>query len=125
MIPVCRRLNPGSHDRHRLPLDSEQVLDDRFRLLVATFSEVVVTDDAIRVDEVESRPVMVTEGSPNLEVVVEGDRIFDAALHDGSSHVFHFMLERELGCMNTRRRRAHPLDRPATRHEPRVRSGAS
>jgi hypothetical protein len=38
---------------------------------------VVVSDDALRVDEVERRPSIVVEGAPDLVVVVERDRVVD------------------------------------------------
>jgi hypothetical protein len=44
-------------------------------LLVASFAEVVVADDAVGVDEVERRPVVVVEGAPDLVVVVDRDRV--------------------------------------------------
>ena len=77
VIPVRRRLNAGSDDRKVIPLDSEEVLGSPPRILPAVFSEVLVTDNAVGVNEVEGRPVMVVEGSPDLEVVVHGDRVFD------------------------------------------------
>ena len=63
-------------------LDAEQLLDDALRLLVAPFAEVSVADDAVRVDEVERRPVMVVEGAPDLVLVVDDDRVVDLALLD-------------------------------------------
>jgi hypothetical protein len=41
------------HGGDELALDAEQPLDDALRLLVASFAEVVVADDAVRVDEVQ------------------------------------------------------------------------
>jgi len=42
-------------------------------LLVASFADVVVADDAVGVDEVQRRPVVVVEGAPNCVVVVDRD----------------------------------------------------
>jgi hypothetical protein len=41
---------------------------------------VVVADHALRIDEVERRPVLVVEGAPDLIVVVDGDRVVDRSL---------------------------------------------
>jgi hypothetical protein len=61
VVPVCLRLHTEPFDGDELALDAEQPLDDALRLLVASFAEVVVADDAVRVDEVERRPVVVVE----------------------------------------------------------------
>src|SRR5215211_5706443 len=64
-----------SFDGDELALDAEQPLDDALGLLVASFAEVVIADDAVRVDEVQRRPVAVREGTPDLVVVVDRDWI--------------------------------------------------
>jgi len=62
-------------DGDEIALEAEQPLDDPLRLLVASFTEVVVADDAFPVCEVERRPVDVVEGAPDGVVVVERDRV--------------------------------------------------
>jgi hypothetical protein len=60
-------------DADELALDAEQPLDGALGLLVASFADVVVTDDAVGVDEVQRRPVVVVEGAPDFVVVVDRD----------------------------------------------------
>lgn len=71
VVPVGLRLNAEPFDGDQLALDVEQPLDGALRLLVASFAEVVVADDAVRIDEVERGPVVVVEGAPDLVVVVD------------------------------------------------------
>jgi len=79
-----------------LTVDAEQPLDDALRLLVAAFAEVVVADDAFRVDEVERRPLMVVKGGPDGVVVIYGDRVVDPPLLRCLPHAVDLVLEREL-----------------------------
>jgi hypothetical protein len=62
VIPVGLGLHAASFDRDELVLDAEQLLDDALGLLVTTFPEVLIADDAFGVDEVQRRPVVVGEG---------------------------------------------------------------
>jgi hypothetical protein len=48
-------------DGDEFALHAEQSLDDVLGLLVASFAEVVVADDAFGVDEIERRPVVVVD----------------------------------------------------------------
>src|SRR4051812_3019993 len=59
VVPVGRRLHADAFDGDELALDSKQLLDDALRLLVAPFTEVLVADRAVGVEEVERRPVLV------------------------------------------------------------------
>jgi hypothetical protein len=63
VIPVSRGLHAESFDGDELPLDAQQLLDDALRLLVASFTEALVADDPVGVDEVQRRPVVVREQS--------------------------------------------------------------
>jgi hypothetical protein len=54
----------------------------------------VVADDAVGVDEVQRRPVVVVEGAPNCVVV--GDRVVDPSLGGRLPDAADLMLEREL-----------------------------
>src|SRR4051794_31571504 len=96
VVPVGLRLHSDPFDRDGLALDAEQPLDQSLRLLVASLAEVVVVDDAVGVDEVERRPVVVVECAPDLVVVVQRDRIVDPALLRRLPHALHVVLEREL-----------------------------
>jgi hypothetical protein len=62
VVPVGRRLHADPFDGDELALHAEQTLDDALGFVVATLTEVLVADDAVRVDEVERRPVVVREG---------------------------------------------------------------
>src|SRR5215207_8226742 len=47
VVPIGRRFHADSLDGHGCAVDAEQPLDDPFQLLVASFPEVVVVDDAV------------------------------------------------------------------------------
>src|SRR5918999_1565824 len=64
---------------------------------MASVAEVVIADDAVRVDEVQRRPVAVRERTPDLVVVVDRDRVVDRALPRRASHAVDLVLEGELG----------------------------
>jgi hypothetical protein len=96
VVPVGLRLNADPFDGEELALDAEQPLDDALRLRVASFSEVLVADEAVRVDEVERRPVVVVEGAPHRVIVVDRHRIVDLALPRRLPHAIDLVLEREL-----------------------------
>ena len=55
-----------------------------------------VADGAVRVDEVERRPVVVVEGAPDLVVVVDRDGVADPSLRRRLPHAVDVVLEREL-----------------------------
>ena len=96
VLPVGLRLHPDAFDGDELALDSEQLLDHALGLLVAPFAEVAVADDAVRVDEVERRPVVVVEGRPDGVVVVDRDRVVDLTRVDCLPYALDLVLEREL-----------------------------
>jgi hypothetical protein len=60
----------------------------------------VVADDAVGVDEVERRPVVVVEGAPDRVVVVGGDRVVDRHVLRRLPDAVELVLERELGGMH-------------------------
>jgi hypothetical protein len=62
VTPVRLGLDADADDADVLALDAEELLDATLRLLVTPFTEVVVADHSLLVDEVERRPVMVVEG---------------------------------------------------------------
>src|SRR5258706_2656056 len=43
----------------------------------------MVPDTALRIDEIERRPILVLEGAPDRVVVVDRDRVIDAHVFDG------------------------------------------
>jgi hypothetical protein len=77
LLPVGFGLHTDPFDRDEPALDAEQLLDDALGLLIATLAEVLVDDDAVGVDQVQRRPVVVVEGAPAGVVVVDRDRVVD------------------------------------------------
>ena len=65
-------------------------------LLVAPLAEVLVADDAVRVNEIERRPVVVREGAPDRVVVVGRDGVVDVPHPHRPPHPVDVVLEREL-----------------------------
>ena len=101
MVPVGCRLDAEPFDGDEFALDAEQPLDDALGLLVASFAEVLVADDALLVDEVERRPVVVVERAPDRVVVVDRDRIVDLSLPDRLPDAIDLVLEGELRRVDT------------------------
>src|SRR5882672_196350 len=53
-----------------------------------------------RIDEVERRPIVITEPTPDRAVVVDRNGIRDASLRCGLSHVVEGFLKREFWCVD-------------------------
>jgi hypothetical protein len=70
--------------------------DHRLGLVVAALPEPLVAEPSVCVDEVEGRPVVVVEGTPDRELVVDRDGIVDRQGVRGAPHVVHVPLEAEL-----------------------------
>lgn len=100
MAPVGCRLDAAPFDGDELALHAEQSLDGVLGLLVASFAEVVVADDACGVDEIEGRPVVVVERVPDAVVVVHRDRVTDPSLCDRGADAVDLVFERELRCVD-------------------------
>jgi hypothetical protein len=83
-------------DADELAHDDKQLLDGAPGLLVASFADVAVGDDAVRVDDVERRPVVVVEGGPDCVVVVDRGRVVDPSL-GRLPDAADLVLGRELG----------------------------
>ena len=96
MIPVGRRLDANPFNADEVALDSEQLLDHALRLLVAALAELLIANDALLVDEVERRPVVVIERAPDLIVVVDRDRVVDSSRFDRRPDALDLVLEGEL-----------------------------
>src|SRR5258705_12823484 len=96
VVQVGLRLNADPFNGDELAVNAEQPLDDAPRLLVAALAEVLVADDALRIDEVERRPVVVVEGAPDGVVVVDRDRVVDPAFLRGLPDTVDVVLEGEL-----------------------------
>jgi hypothetical protein len=79
---------------------AQQVLDHPLAFVVVALAEVVVTDPALRVCEVDGRPVPVGECAPDPVVAVERDRVLDPQGLHGLADVVNLALERELRRMD-------------------------
>src|ERR671925_766682 len=79
---------------------AQQVLDHPLAFVVLAPAEVVVPDPALRVCEVDGRPIAVGEGPPHPVVAVERDRVLDSHGLHGLADVLDLALERELGRMD-------------------------
>ena len=104
--PVGLRLESVWRDRDEIVIDAlacglaQQVLDHPLAFVVVALAEVVVPDLALRVCEVDGRPVAVGEGAPHPVVAVERKRVLDSHVLRGPAHVVNFALERELRRMD-------------------------
>jgi len=76
--PVGSLGQPAGFDLGRLLVDLQQSLDRLFGLLVGAFAEVREGNTTVTIDEVDGRPVVVVERPPDVEVVVDHDRVADA-----------------------------------------------
>ena len=65
-------------------------------MLVASFTEVLIADDPLLVDEIERRPVMVGKGAPDRVVAVNRDRVVDLSLSGRLPDAVDLVLESEL-----------------------------
>jgi hypothetical protein len=94
--PVGRRLDASPLDGDEVALDAEQSLDNALGLLVASLAEVAVAEDALSIDEIERRPVVLAEDAPDPVAVIDHDRVVDLALLDRLAYVFGLVPEGEL-----------------------------
>ena len=74
--------------------------DPRLDQIVAALADVVEADRALRVDQIDVRPVVVRVRAPRRHLVVEGDRPRQVVAPDRVSYVRRDLLERELGGVN-------------------------
>jgi hypothetical protein len=84
------------HAHDVLRRQAEQLLDHALGLLVPSFAELVLADDAFTVDEVQGGPVPVAERPPDLVAVVDGDRPLDSPPRHLAAHAVEVLLELEL-----------------------------
>src|SRR5262249_49627545 len=75
----------------------QELLDHALRLVVAPFTEMMMADATLNVDEIVRRPILVVEGPPDRIVVVDGDVIADLEVDDRLLHVVDALLEGEFG----------------------------
>src|SRR6266545_2763233 len=85
---ALRRPDPRAREhRRRLAVLREQRPDHLLRAAVLAFAEMDEADVTAPVDEVLRGPVLVREGVPRVEVVVERDRVAHAQLAYRPAHV--------------------------------------
>src|SRR4051812_10624420 len=88
VAPIGGSVETAGIHRNRLSTDAggsglaQQLLDDHFRLFVGTFAKIVMTNTPLRIDEIERRPGLIPERTPDDMIVVDRDRVIDL-------HVFH------------------------------------
>src|SRR2546425_3999939 len=81
--PIRVGFNTAGVDGHQPAVDAgdpgfaEQLLDDPLRLVVSALAESMMSYPSLGIDDVERRPVVVLEGTPDLMVAVDRDRIVD------------------------------------------------
>src|SRR5215813_5649577 len=78
----------------------EQSLNEPFRLVVVAFPEVVMSQTTLRVDKVESWPILVLECAPYRKIVVDRDRIRQSHALHGTANVIDVPFEWELRCVH-------------------------
>src|SRR5262245_28037824 len=61
----------------------------------------MVSNTPLRVDEIQRRPILVPEGTPNDMIVVDRDRMVDLHVLHGPANVAYGLLEFELGRMDS------------------------
>ena len=96
VVPIGLRLDaaPSTGTSSRSTPSSRWM--PRSRFFVASFAELLVADDPLRVDEVQRRPVVIGERAPDRVVVVDRDRIVDRSRLDRVAYAIDVMLEGEL-----------------------------
>src|SRR5277367_2751027 len=79
----------------------KQLPDQAFGDVVVAFAELDVTDGAVGIDEVVSRPVLVAVVGPGRVVVVHRDGLGDPEPGGGGRHVSSVALERVFRCVDS------------------------
>ena len=67
---------------------------------VLALAKVMLANPSARVDEVQRRPVVVVEGTPDCVVAVDRDRVFDLQLPHRATDVVDVSFEGELRCVH-------------------------
>src|SRR5580704_17994208 len=71
----------------------EKILDYMLKLAVVAFTEVVIANSSLSVDEILCRPIFVFERLPDPVVAVDGNRIRDIQITYGVLDIAPFFLE--------------------------------
>ena len=67
--------NGRTFDPAAAPGGRQQLSNSHFRFFVVAFAEVVIAHAPCRIDEVERRPIVIAEPTPDRAVVVDGNRV--------------------------------------------------
>src|ERR687890_2427758 len=84
------------------------LLKDHLRDGVLSLAEVVVADHSLLICDVERRPVVIGEGTPDGVVAIERDRVIHPHVLGGRDHVVDVLLDAELGRVNPDHGQAMP-----------------
>ena len=104
--PVGGDLEPDWLDIHQVLVDvhapavAQQLLDGHLGHLVLALTEMVEADPPVPIGEVQRRPEVVVQGTPDPVVAVDRDRVLDAEGARLGDDVVAVALEAELGRMD-------------------------
>src|SRR6266545_4716749 len=100
--PIGGSFNTTGIDRYQFMIDvthpgfGQQLVQNHFRLFVVALAEVMMSNLPLRIDEIERRPIVVVEGTPDRIVVIDRDWMFNPQALHGSANVIDVSLECEL-----------------------------
>src|SRR5580692_5882336 len=100
------RFHPAGSNADHSPRDRlravllEQLLNHALGLVIFTLPEVVISNPSLPINEVVRRPILIVEGSPDLVVAVDGNRISDLQVANRLFNVRAIFLERKLRSMH-------------------------
>src|SRR5439155_26409271 len=76
---------------------AQQLLNDRFRALVLAFPELVMADLAVRIDDIDGRPIVIGECLPYRVVAVDRNGILDPKHLERRADVIDVLLNPNSG----------------------------
>src|SRR3984893_4389827 len=106
ILPVRRNLRAARIDLDGIVAHAgiagltQQLLNDGFRALVLAFAELVMTDLAVGIDDIQGGPIVVAECVPYPVVAVDRDGVLDTKHLERRTNVFDVLLEPELGSVH-------------------------
>ena len=101
-VPIGGRFSTTGLDRNQLMTDAaetslgQQLLNNPFRLGICAFAEVVMANMPLRIDDIESRPILVLERTPERIAVIDRDGIIDPHVLRRLAHVLEVVFKGEL-----------------------------
>src|SRR5262249_3753679 len=100
--PIGGSFNTTGIDRNQFVIDAldsgfgQQLLNNHFRLFVVALAELMMSNLPLRIDEIQRRPIVVVESTPDRIVAIDRDRILDSHVLGGAANVLDVSLECEL-----------------------------